>query len=82
MFRKYYFISLFLIFSIICSSFGVVSAVEPSSKVMYVSPSGDDSNNGLTPETAKRNIQSAVYALNCNGKVFISSGRYKENLVT
>lgn len=81
MFRKCCFLSLFLIFSIICSGFGVVSAVEPSSKVMYVSPQGDDSNNGLTPETAKRNIQSAVYALHCKGKVFIASGRYKENLM-
>ena len=60
---------------------GVVGAVEPGSKVMYVSPQGDDNNNGLTPETPKRNIQSAVYALHCNGKVFISSGRYNENLM-
>jgi len=44
--------------------------------VQYVSPDGNDANNGLTWLTAKKTIQSAVNVVNPHGTVFVTNGTY------
>ncbi|MGL4670435.1 MAG: hypothetical protein ACRCVG_07600 [Methanobacteriaceae archaeon] len=43
---------------------------------IYVSVSGNDSNNGYTPETAKRTIAAALTAVNNGGTIYILEGTY------
>ena len=42
----------------------------------YVSPTGNDANDGLTWATAKKTIQSAVHNVHSNGTVFVTNGIY------
>ena len=43
---------------------------------IYVSSSGDDSNDGLTVATAKKTIKNATNTVNAGGKVIIADGTY------
>jgi hypothetical protein len=45
-------------------------------KVYYVSTAGNDSNNGLSPESAKLTLQAAVNAANPNGTVYAGAGTH------
>ncbi len=46
----------------------------------YVSPSGDNSNNGLSWATAKATIQNAVNASSAGDNVLVASGIYNETV--
>jgi hypothetical protein len=45
-------------------------------KVFFVSTSGNDSKNGLSPETAKLTLQAAITAASGGGTVYVGSGTY------
>jgi len=45
-------------------------------RVQYVSPTGNNTNNGLTWATAKKTIQSAVHLVSPHGAVFVTNGTY------
>lgn len=45
-------------------------------KVYFVSTAGNDSNNGLSPESAKLTLQAAVNAANPNGTVYVGVGSF------
>lgn len=47
---------------------------------VYVKTDGNDRNNGLTPETAKKTIQSAIYTVPTDGTVIVHPGSYDENI--
>ena len=48
----------------------------------YVSPGGNDSNPGTTPETPFKTIQSAAYKAIAGDTVFIMAGTYNERVKT
>lgn len=48
---------------------------------VYVRPEGDDMNDGLTLDTAKRTIQAAINAVANKGSVLVGSGSYDENII-
>ncbi|MDD3985039.1 MAG: hypothetical protein PHY59_03915 [Methanobacterium sp.] len=73
-------IPLLLTFLIILSSFAVVYAEEPATKTIYVNPTGDYGNDGLTEATAKQHIQNAIDTAQDNDIIQVSSGTYKENI--
>ncbi|MTK63356.1 MAG: hypothetical protein F8N15_02195 [Methanobacterium sp.] len=50
-------------------------------KTIYVANNGTDRNNGLTPETPKRNIANAIRSANPNDTIKVSPGTYRENIV-
>jgi len=55
-----------------------VGAWERGSRIYYVSPSGDDKNNGLSPSTAFRSIRHAVYTASARDQVIVMAGTYVE----
>lgn len=49
---------------------------------VYVSKSGNDSNNGSSPTSAFQTISAAMYALAPGGTLYIEGGTYYERVVT
>jgi predicted outer membrane repeat protein len=47
--------------------------------IMYVATTGDDVNDGLTPQTAKKHIKAALNELDHDGVVKLAPGMYHEN---
>jgi len=62
-------------FKLAIAHFIVVSSTN-ASVIQYVSTSGSDSSDGLTWQTAKLSIQSAVSAAGFAGSVWVSNGTY------
>lgn len=57
-----------------------ISAVRnPPGKTVYVTTNGDDANDGLTLDTAKKTIQSAVGITTSGDTISVSPGTYIEN---
>lgn len=52
------------------------------SNTIYVSKSGNDSWDGLTPATAKLTIKNAIRFIAANGTIHVASGTYRENQIT
>ena len=48
--------------------------------VIYVSTSGNDCNDGLTPEKSKKTIECAINTVADNGAVYVANGTYQEHL--
>lgn len=57
------------------SKTGIVAA-SASDRRIYVSTAGNDSNNGLSPETAKLTLQAGIDAANPGGIVNVGAGNY------
>lgn len=56
-----------------------VSAMQPvTTASLYVSPSGDDGNNGATLPLAKRTIENAIGAMTQPTTIFLNDGLYGE----
>ncbi|MBR4520082.1 MAG: metallophosphoesterase [Paludibacteraceae bacterium] len=51
-----------------------------SATIRYVSPMGDDNNDGTSWETAKATITSAVSASSSGDEVYVAAGTYKETV--
>ena len=51
-----------------------------NNSVMYVSATGNDGNEGLTPEKSKKTIQNAIDTVSENGTVYVTPGTYHENI--
>jgi predicted outer membrane repeat protein len=58
---------------------GAVSAT-PQHDQIYVSPDGDDNNDGLTPETAVQTINVGINKVADNGLVNLGPGTYNKNI--
>lgn len=69
-------VSLVMLFSMIVSMPTVCSAADPTTTI-YVDSTGSDSNDGLTPETAKLTIQAAINAASVGDRVYITTGTYE-----
>lgn len=54
--------------------------VEKKFSMQYVSPTGDDGNDGATPETARVSVQGALDHISPTGVVRILNGRYVGSL--
>jgi autotransporter family porin len=55
-----------------------VSATTTSPSNVYVSPTGDDANDGLTPETAVQTINMGIDRVAENGQVNLATGTYNK----
>ncbi|MDD3985954.1 MAG: hypothetical protein PHY59_08820 [Methanobacterium sp.] len=73
-------ISIFLVGLMVISCFAGVYAENPTGKDIHVSKEGVDSNNGLTPETSKKNIEAAYKSANPGDTIHVGPGRYFINL--
>ncbi|MDD3985251.1 MAG: right-handed parallel beta-helix repeat-containing protein [Methanobacterium sp.] len=51
------------------------------SNIIYVAPNGKDSNDGLTPETAKKTVQAALDELGPDGVVKLAPGMYHNIII-
>lgn len=58
---------------------GAVSAT-PQPDQIYVSPDGDDNNDGVTPETAVQTINVGINKVANNGLVNLGPGTYNKNI--
>lgn len=58
---------------------GAVSAT-PQPDQIYVSPDGDDNNDGVTPETAVQTINVGINKVANNGLVKLGPGTYNKNI--
>lgn len=47
----------------------------------YVAPTGDDTNDGATPATAKRTLNAAAAVVTVDGTIRVAEGTYEENVV-
>lgn len=59
--------------------YGCIKSDHPANarySVQYVSESGDDANDGTTPEKARRTIAAAMNHIEENGTVYVGSGTY------
>jgi predicted outer membrane repeat protein len=57
---------------------GAVSAT-PAPNQIYVSPDGNDVNDGATPETAVQTINMGIQKVAANGKVNLAAGTYNKS---
>lgn len=48
---------------------------------IYVSTTGNDANNGFTPDTSKKSIKKAVKSAPDGATVFVAPGTYKESSI-
>lgn len=60
---------------LLCIAIAVVPAVVFATDA-YVSPTGDDSNDGLTPATAKATVQAAAAVASEGGTIHVAAGTY------
>ena len=61
-------------------SIGEVNTGADGAKTIYVTKNGTDRNDGLTPETPKRNIENALDAANPGDTIKVGPGTYQTNL--
>ena len=62
------------------STVSVTTAAEPSGSVRYVSKSGSDSANGMTPATAWLTISHAAASVSAGETVYVGAGTYNESV--
>ncbi|MDO8869511.1 MAG: hypothetical protein Q7V10_02050 [Methanobacteriaceae archaeon] len=74
--RKIILMAFVFIMAIILS--GAVSAT-PQSNQIYVSPDGNDANDGATPETAVQTINVGIHNVAENGVVTLAAGTYNKS---
>ncbi|MDX2139708.1 MAG: right-handed parallel beta-helix repeat-containing protein, partial [Chloroflexota bacterium] len=65
----------------VSNSATVSITVQDCTTVCYISPTGSDSNSGLTPATAKLTIQAAIDDVSTNGQVRVLPGTYSETAI-
>jgi hypothetical protein len=61
-------------------SVGGVNVDPVGAKTIYVAKNGTDRNDGLTPESPKRNIEIALEIANSGDTISVSSGTYQTNM--
>ena len=59
---------------------GTLAGAFTVTNVIYVSPSGNDANDGLTWATAKRTVQAGLNAAAAGDQVWVAAGTYVENI--
>lgn len=62
------------------SNTSTTTTTSASENIVYVKTDGYNRNNGLTPETAKKTIQSAIDNIPTDGKIIVLPGSYDENI--
>ena len=55
---------------------------EDTTVKIYVSPTGDDDNDGKTPETAKATLQKAYEVTNAGETIIVANGEYESSSIT
>ena len=55
---------------------------EDTTVKIYVSPSGDDDNDGKTPETAKATLKKAYAVANAGETIIVANGEYESSSIT
>jgi hypothetical protein len=60
--------------------FALLSAVPVYASVIYVRPSGNDANDGLSWALAKKTVQAAVNAANQGDEIWVAAGTYPEHI--